>query len=150
MALKATITNKTVFPAAVFQIHHAGKNDYRVTLAGAGELSNHDQLGIASSKAGWFARLSAADLTYEVSKRTETPCSYTDGKGETAMKSLDELILGKDNQAAASAAVKRAVARANAKGLPKAYEPDFSAGRSVPAGNDAAAENDTAAKKHDA
>jgi hypothetical protein len=119
-------------------------------LAGAGELSNHDQLGIASSKAGWFSRLSAADLSYEVSNRLSSPCRYTDGKGETAMKSLDELILGKDNQAAASAAVKRAVERADAKGLPKAYEPDFSAGRSTPADNDAVAKNDTAAPKHDA
>lgn len=150
MTIKATITNKTVSPAAVFQIHHAGKNDYRVILAGAGELSNHEQFGIAFSKAGWFSRLRAEDLTYEVHRRTESPCSYTDGKGGSAMKSLEDLILGKENQAAASAAVKRAVERANAKGLPKAYEPDFSAGRSTPAGNDAVAKNDTAAKKHDA
>jgi hypothetical protein len=66
------------------------------------------------------------------------------------MKSLNELILGKENQAAASEAVKRAVARANAKGLPKAYEPEFSANKASPAGNDAVAKNDTSAKKHDA
>jgi hypothetical protein len=38
-------------------------------------------------------------------------------------KSLEELLLGAENQAAASAAVRRAVARADALGLPRAYEP---------------------------
>jgi hypothetical protein len=51
------------------------------------------------------------------------------------MQSLDKLILGKEKQAAASEAVKRADARANAKGLPKAYEPEFPANKATPAGN---------------
>jgi hypothetical protein len=46
-------------------------------------------------------------------------------------KSLEELILGPENRTAVRAAVKRAVERADAMGLPKAYEPEFSAARKV-------------------
>lgn len=41
-------------------------------------------------------------------------------------KTLEELILGTESQAAVTKAVQDAVARADAAGLPPAYEPDFS------------------------
>ena len=44
--------------------------------------------------------------------------------------SLDSLLLGPQARAAASDAVRQAVAKADAAGLPPAYEPDFSTGRS--------------------
>lgn len=42
------------------------------------------------------------------------------------MKNLENLILGADFRQGAKDAVQEAVNAANAKGLPKAYEPDFS------------------------
>lgn len=42
------------------------------------------------------------------------------------MKTLEELLLDVATQAATTKAVQAAVARANASGLPRAYEPDFS------------------------
>jgi len=41
-------------------------------------------------------------------------------------KSIEELLLGVENQTAASKAVQSAVARADTSGLPPAYEPHFS------------------------
>lgn len=68
MQVKATLTNKNIFPAAEIQIVHAGKNDYAVSVDG-NVFYRVAQFGIACSRAYYLADLSARDLQWEIDNR---------------------------------------------------------------------------------
>lgn len=68
MKLVAHNTNTRVTPRVGISIHHAGRNDYRLSLDGIGEYGAYSQLGQAASKSQWLARLNQSDLNWEIAK----------------------------------------------------------------------------------
>lgn len=66
--MKAMVMNKKAVPHFGIQVDHVGKNDYRVVLVGIGEHSQHEQFGLAISKAQWLGLLDERDLIYEIAK----------------------------------------------------------------------------------
>lgn len=65
---KAVVKNSKVVPNVGIHVDHVGPNDYRLVFIGIGEHSQHEQFGLAFTKAQWLGQLEQDDMDWEIAK----------------------------------------------------------------------------------